>query len=347
MKPHEFSGATMASDGQKSAGAMVASPLVEVLLATYNGERFLRDQIDSILSQDYKNMHVLARDDGSSDSTTRILSEYEERFPDRFRIMPTSAPCGSAKDNFLLLMKASTSEYVCFSDQDDIWLPDKVSRTMQAMAALESQHGTNAPLLIFTDLRVVDDTLKTLHESFWEQAGIVPGHINRLAAVLVHNPVTGCTMLINRPLLTMSVQMPGEAAMHDSWIALLASAFGASATVGAKTVLYRQHDRNVIGIESRERSLRERMARFLQGEGRVLQWKINERLAEALLRIHGKDLSPDRRQLLKAYLRCGRSESRIVRVATMLRYRFFRPGFLRNAATLIDLWRAKMGQEST
>lgn len=345
MNPHEPSGRSMTGDGQKNAGRMVSSPPVEVLLATYNGERFLRAQIDSILSQDYKNLRVLARDDGSTDSTTAILKEYEQRFPDRFRIMPPGPPTGSAKDNFLLLMKASTSDYVCFSDQDDLWLPGKVSSTMQAMSALESRHGTDTPLLVFTDLQVVDDALKPLHESFWRQAGIVPGHINRLAAVLVHNPVTGCTMLINRPLLDMSVEMPGEAVMHDSWIALLASAFGASAAVEMQTVLYRQHDRNVIGIDSRARSPRELITRFLQRDGRVLQWKSNEGLAEALLRIYGKDLSPDHRQLLKAYLRCGRSENRIVRVATMLRYRFFRPGILRNAATLIDLWRAKTRQE--
>jgi glycosyltransferase involved in cell wall biosynthesis len=345
MNPHESSGRSMTGDGQKNAGGIVSSPPVEVLLATYNGERFLREQIDSILSQDYRNLRVLARDDGSNDGTTAILKEYEQRFPDRFRTMPPGAPTGSAKDNFLLLMKASASDYVCFSDQDDLWLPGKVSKTMQAMSALESRHGTDTPLLVFTDLQVVDDALKPLHESFWRQAGIVPEHINRLAAVLVHNPVTGCTMLINRPLLDMSVEMPGEAVMHDSWIALLASAFGASKAVAAKTVLYRQHDRNVIGVDAHRRSWREQVERFFEGEGRALQWKSNERQAEALLRIHKEELSPKHRRLLEAYLRCGRSQSRIVRLATMLRYRFFRPGILRNAATLIDLWRAKTRQE--
>lgn len=345
MNPHESSSQSMAGDGQTNAGAMFNSPPVEVLLATYNGERFLRAQIDSILAQDYKHLRVLARDDGSSDSTTVILSDYEQQFPDRFRTMPPGTPTGSAKDNFLLLMKASASEYVCFSDQDDIWLPDKVSRTMQAMAALESNHGTDTPLLVFTDLQVVDDTLKPLHESLWRLAGVDPDQMHHLAAVLVHNPVTGCTMLINRPLLDMSVKMPAEAAMHDSWIALLASAFGASEAIETKTVLYRQHDRNVIGVDAREKSWREKIARFLQAEGRTLQWRTNEGQVEALLRIHKAELSPKHRKLLEAYLRCGRSGSRFVRVATMLRYRFFRPGFLRNAATLVDLWRAKTGHE--
>jgi glycosyltransferase involved in cell wall biosynthesis len=347
MKSHEFSDRSMADGGQKDAGAMVRSPEVEVLLATYNGERFLRAQVDSILSQDYENLRVLARDDGSSDGTTAILKEYERRFPDRFHTVPPGAPTGNAKDNFLLLMKAANAEYVCFSDQDDLWLPDKVSRTMQAMGTLESRHGTDTPLLVFTDLRVVDDGLKPLHESFWRQTGTDPELIHRLAAVLVHNPVTGCTMLINRPLLDMAVKMPGEAAMHDSWIALLASGFGASEAVQAKTVLYRQHDRNVIGVDARRRLWREQAERFFQGEGRALQWERNARQAEALLRIHREELSRKHLKLIEAYLRCGRSRSRVMRVATMLRYRFFRPGFARNAATLVDLWRAKTGQEST
>ena len=323
---------------------MGSSPTVEVLLATYNGERFLREQIDSILTQEYERLRVLARDDGSSDSTIAILREYEQRFPDRFRVMPTTSPTGSAKENFLKLMKESSSEYVCFSDQDDIWLPDKVSRSMQAMATLESHYGTATPLLVFTDLRVVDDTLKTIHESLWKHAGVKPEHINNLAAILGHNIVTGCTALINRKLLKMALDMPEEAAMHDSWIALLASAFGASKMVRAKTVLYRQHDRNVVGADMRKNSPKALILRFLQGEGRILQWKINERVAQAMLRVHGKDLSPEKRELLEAFLRCGRSSSRIVRIGTMIRYRFFRPGLLRNLVTLIDLWRRKMGQ---
>jgi glycosyltransferase involved in cell wall biosynthesis len=345
MKPHETSGRQTADDGQRNVAVMSASLIVEVLLATYNGERFLREQIDSILSQDYENLRVLARDDGSSDGTIEILNEYGQRFPDRFRIMPPDTPSGSAKENFLHLMQASTAEYVCFSDQDDVWLPNKVSKTMQAMVSLESHWGTATPLLVFTDLRVVDDRLKILHESFWKQAENKPSSIGSLATVLTHNPVTGCTALINRRLLKMALHMPEEAAMHDSWIALLASAFGASEIVREKTVLYRQHDRNVVGLDTRAKSPRELMVRFLQREPRTLQWRNNERSAEALLRIHEQELSAKNRALLKAYLCCGRHESRIVRIGTMFRYRFFRNGFLRNMATIVDLWRGKMTHE--
>lgn len=342
MKPHEINGQSMTDDDLKKMAPIDASPTVEVLLATYNGERFLREQIDSILSQDYENLQVSARDDGSSDGTTTILNEYAKRFPDRFQIVQSGLPTGSAKENFLQLMKTSTANYICFSDQDDVWLPNKVSRTMHAMIALEARRGSDIPLLVFTDLRVVDNKLKTLHGSFWKQAGIKPSSISSLAAILGHNVVTGCTTLINRRLLDMALCMPPEASMHDAWIALLTSAFGAAEIVWEKTVLYRQHDQNVVGIDAQSKSPRELVERFLQRNPRVLQWQRNESMAKALLRIYGEKLSPENRRTLEAYLRCGESENRIARVATMIRYRFFRPGFLRNATTFIDLWRGKM-----
>lgn len=330
------------ADSEGMAVSIGDPPVVEVLLATYNGERFLREQIDSILLQDYKNLCILARDDGSSDNTTTILNEYERGFPNRFRVISTDAPTGSAKDNFLKLMTASSAGYICFSDQDDVWMSNKVSRSMQAMARLEAHRGAAAPLLVFTDLRVVDDRLKTLHESFWTHAGIEPSRLRKLATVLVQNPVTGCTALINRPLLNLALHMPEEAVMHDSWIALLASACGSSEALRERTVLYRQHDRNVVGVEAHRRSPRELMAVFLSRQPRVLQWKSNERVAEALLRVHGQELSIENRKLLMAYLRCGRHDNRTARLAMMMRYCFFRKGLLRNLITFIDLWRGKM-----
>jgi glycosyltransferase involved in cell wall biosynthesis len=339
---HELNGQSMNDGGRRELHVKNTMPRVEVLLATYNGERFLREQIDSILSQDYRDLSVFARDDGSSDGTPGILSEYAERFPDRFRVVATDRATGSAKGNFLQLMNASTAEYVCFSDQDDVWLADKVSKTMQAMSRLESSRGTGTPLLVFTDLRVVDDALNTVDESFWRQGGIKPRQITNFASLLGHNVVTGCTALINRRLLEMSVRMPEEAAMHDSWIALLASALGAAEVVREKTVLYRQHDQNVVGVDRRPGSPQGLVGRLSSGGARILQWRVNERQAEAFLRVYDKELPTAKREVIEAYLRCGRSESRFVRVSTMIRYRFFRSGLLRNIATFVDLWKGKM-----
>lgn len=311
--------------------------IVEVLLATYNGERFLREQIDSILIQDYVNLRVLARDDGSSDATVSILNEYAERLPNRFRIMPSTPGTGSPKDNFLMLMRASSAQYICFSDQDDIWLPDKVSRTKRAMDELESRWGADAPLLVFTDAHVVDDQLRTLHESFWAREKIEPDRIHHLALLLGRSVVTGCTMLLNRRLLELSFAMPSEASMHDRWIGLLACTIGKACAVRAQTLLYRQHDRNVAGIGKSTASLRELFRRLVKRESRQIQWAISQRQARAFLRAYSAELSPKHRGLLEAYLQCGERESRIFRITTFIRYGFYRWNSIRDLAVMIDI----------
>jgi hypothetical protein len=314
-----------------------SQPIVEVLLATYNGERFLREQIDSILTQDYVNLRVLARDDGSSDATISILNEYAERLPNRFRVMPSSPGTGSPKGNFLMLMRASSAQYICFSDQDDVWLPDKVSRTKRAMDELESRWGADIPSLVFTDARVVDAQLRTLHESFWAHEKIEADRIHNLALLLGRSVVTGCTMLLNRRLLEMSFAMPSGASMHDRWIGLLACTLGKACAVKAQTLLYRQHDRNVAGIGKGTTSLPELFRRLVKREGRQMQWAISQRQAEAFLRAYSAELSPKDRDLLEAYLQCGARESRIFRITTFIRYGFYRWNSIKDLAVMIDI----------
>jgi len=312
---------------------------VEVLLATCNGERFLREQIDSILGQDYEHLRVLARDDGSRDRTKEILNDYAARFPDRFRVLASDGASGSAKENFLRLMKASTGEYICFCDQDDVWLPDKLSRTKEAMDRLESEWGANLPLLVFTDLRVVDDALNQQHRSFWAYMSIDPDRIERLNKLLVQGVVTGCTAMLNRRLLELSLRMPEEALMHDRWIALLASTMGKHAVVRAPTVLYRQHDRNVLGtgaVQNRK-SLRGRLGRS-EALNYLKEWRANQRQAAALLRLHAAEMPAGRRRLIAAYLRCGSSASGLIRVSTFLRHGFYRVGILPNLILMWNLW---------
>ena len=326
---------------------MSGLPEVEVLLATYNGARFLREQLDSIIAQDYGNIRVLARDDGSSDGTVEILEQYAKRFPGHFQVMPASAPTGSARDNFLLLMKASTADHICFADQDDVWLPDKVSRTKQAMDQLQSRWGTNIPLLVFSDLHVVDDQLRILHQSFWSHMNIDPDRMDRLAELMVQSVVTGCTAMLNRRLLELSLRMPDEAFMHDRWIGLLASFMGKSSGLRVPTVLYRQHEHNVLGTgrdiagtvaAKRARSLLERMRRPHISAEQIILWNISQRDATAFLQEYGTDLPPGKRDLLRAFLRCQTSRSRFVRIATFIRHGFSYVGLRLNLAMILHLW---------
>jgi hypothetical protein len=251
--------------------------------------------------------------------------------------MPSSPGTGSPKDNFLMLMRASSAQYICFSDQDDIWLPDKVSRTKRAMDDLESRWGPDTPLLVFTDAHVVDDQLRTLHESFWAHEKIEPDRIHHLALLLGRSVVTGCTMLLNRRLLELSFAMPSEASMHDRWIGLLACAIGKAHAVKTQTLLYRQHDRNVAGIGESTVSLPELFRRLVKREARRAQWVISQRQAEAFLRAYSAELSPKHRDLLRAYLQCGVRKGRLFRIVTFIRFGFCRWSSIRDLAVMIDV----------
>lgn len=317
------------------------TPRVQVLLATYNGAKFLAEQMESLLVQDYPRVEILARDDGSKDDTKALLESFTERFPKRVRVLRYEGSRGSAQGNFARLLEVSDAPYVCLCDQDDVWVPQKVSVEMAAMRELEARHGEHTPLLIFSDLRVVDEQLRTLQASFWRHEGLDPESVHRLRSVLHQNVVTGCTMMLNRSLVAAVLPIPEESPMHDRWIALVAAAIGKSRYVCEPLVLYRQHGGNVVGASSDTETLAEMMKRSRRSEGRLEQWRVSQRLAATILLRHGERMSTGQRDTVEAFLRCGRSSSRWVRVGTMVRYGFFRKGLLRNMATIWELWRLK------
>jgi glycosyltransferase involved in cell wall biosynthesis len=320
-------------------------PEVEVLLATYNGERFLRQQIDSILEQDYSGLRILARDDGSSDGTLAILEEYAASHPDKFQLIPTDVPSRSPKGNFLRLMHASQAPYVMFADQDDVWHTDKVSSTLALMRQLVAQYGSDVPLLVFTDLVVVDENLTVRHESLWHLFRIDPSRIADLGRLLRQNVATGSTMMLNRPLLQLALNMPEHAFMHDWWVALLASALGHAAYLNRPTVQYRQHGSNVLGAVEPERP--NLIPRLRHHDNRRAEWELYWNQAKALFSLHGDSMSKANREIAEAFVRCGESGSPVERVFTMLRYQFFVKNLRSNLAILWYLWDMEAAREST
>jgi hypothetical protein len=330
---------------------VVTSEIVEVLLATFNGERFLREQIDSVLAQDYANLRVLARDDGSTDRTLDILREYESRFPARIRLLPTDGPTGSAKWNFLKLMQASSAEYVCFCDQDDVWMPDKVSLSMNEMHHLESRSSRSKPCLVFTDLQLVDSRLEPIHTSFWKFMGVGPETIGSLKRLLLLSVVTGSTALVNRPLLELAKRMPREAVMHDRWIGLIAATMGTSSALRKQTVLYRQHGNNLIGTgqdltknaQPPERvSAWKRMRNYRKG-AIFENWIMAQGQAKAFLAVHGKDLRSDIRREFEVFRKCGMDDRRLIRLLSLIRFGFDSGSFSDNLERVAIVWNEKCG----
>lgn len=218
---------------------------VTIVMATYNGEHYLSEQIESILSQTYTNWELYIHDDNSTDATVDIISYYVSK-DSRIKYLDDSLSFKSATLNFKYLIDhISIYEYLMFSDQDDIWLPDKIKITLEVMLVEEIKQP-NKPILIHTDLKVVDSKLNIIDSSFYNYMNIdiSKDSLNRL---LVRNVVTGCTLMINKPLYKLVLNMSEQAIVHDWWIALTARLFGQIIFIEKPTLLYRQHDYNSIG----------------------------------------------------------------------------------------------------
>jgi glycosyltransferase involved in cell wall biosynthesis len=222
--------------------------MIEILLATYQGERFLSQQIESILAQSYTEWVLMIHDDGSSDGTIKIARKYAHDYPLKIKFIQDGMVRNSAKENFHHLLTLSTANYVAFCDQDDIWRSDKLNVAYQAIQKLEEQTGTNYPIIFCSDTKIVDDQLRTIANSGWSYSRIGPHIVDTLGTLAVRNYLTGCTMLVNRAAIGVSLPIPREAIMHDWWLGLcVLRSQGSILHSEFPLVMYRQHINNVIG----------------------------------------------------------------------------------------------------
>ncbi len=245
---------------------------VQILLATYNGEAYIKEMVESLLGQSYENIEIILSDDNSSDGTVALLEEYAEKHPDKIKHHISGKRFGNAQAHFLhLLSTFGDAPYVMFCDQDDVWKKDKIEKTMAKMKETERD---GLPCLVHTDLNVVDGELNPINQSFCKYSGI-DGYRLSLNHILVHNVVTGCTVLINHALASLVKDREFNSdyvVMHDWWMAILASVFGTSAFLDEATILYRQHGNNTVGAKD------VRSAAFL------LDWMKNRKMKKSMNR---------------------------------------------------------------
>ena len=252
-----------ASSETACASRAVNGPaLVDVLLATYNGSKYLVEQLDSILAQTHQNIRIVVSDDGSTDETLAILARYKARVGEKMIILPNAAREKGVVRNFETLMKASLddclAQWSVFADQDDVWLPDKIAVALKEMIRIEGPDGAAVPCLVHSDLTVVSDHLDILAPSFAQYQRMSPGECTPLSLLSV-NQITGCTMMVNRALLRMALPLPCEVIMHDWWCGLI-SGSGRRSFIETASILYRQHGSNQVG--AKDRSLKSRLVRM-------------------------------------------------------------------------------------
>ena len=301
---------------------------IEILLATYNVEKFIKEQLDSILKQDYNNWIVRACDDASTDGTYDILMEYKRTYPEKFIVERNEKGTGSAKLNFFNLIKNSTCEYVMCCDQDDVWLSNKISLTIEKMKTTEEG---NLPILVHTDLKVVDQDLNVLSDSFFEYSKL--NKTLEYKDVLIQNSVTGCTLMMNRPLVSL-VQKENNfenILMHDWLITVLAAGTGKIAFVDCPTMLYRQHSVNSVGAKQYGLSL------FLS---KVKNSDIRKSLADTTLQAgqiaetYREELGEELYQLTYGYSKLF-TQNKIQRICFYIKHKVMKKGLPRKIAQVI------------
>lgn len=222
--------------------------LVEILLATYNSEKYIRQQIDSILNQSYRNIRILIHDDGSTDATISLIKEYQRNFPENVVFIDDGVKTGGAVWNFEHLLKYSSADYVMFSDHDDVWLPNKVEVSLKEILSVEQKFSKKTPVLVYTDVIVVDEDLNKISDSLWRYIKVNGSKIS-VGRALETSLGLGCTMIINKSLRDLALPFPKTAIIHDMWLSLVAVCLGVVKYLDLQTVLYRQHSSNLSGAE--------------------------------------------------------------------------------------------------
>lgn len=268
---------------------------VAILLSTYNGEKYLSEQIKSIIGQSYKYWVLYIRDDGSNDKTLQIINDFCQKNVNIIYLADSSKENIGVKKSFFELVKFTQEKYIMFCDQDDVWLPDKVSDTLEFF---KSQEIEGEPLLVYTDLEVVNQKLKTESQSMIRTQKLRRN--NSLSSILVQNPITGCTSMINRSLIDI-LRTPGNEKnfiMHDWWMGLVAATFGNVVLLDKATILYRQHSNNAVGYQTRL----QRMKNSLNISKMVNSLSVTIVQAICFLNIYEDIISENNRKVIDDYI---------------------------------------------
>lgn len=307
---------------------------VDIILSSYNGERYIKEQITSILGNTWKEWRLWVCDDGSKDGTREIVKELEEQYPDKIFWRPNETNKGAAI-SFLDGARKASADYVMFCDQDDYWLPDKIEVTVRVMKEAEEKYGKTVPLTVFTDANVVDQNLNLMQESFHKSSKLNTDNLD-LPHMLMENKMMGCTMLLNRALLDKLKKFPKKVRMHDWWAGIVAAAYGKILYLDKPTMLYRQHTNNVVGSTEFSKETVVQKASTWQKQKQALVDTQNQAANLYQLVQNDKEcsLSEETKQMIQIFSTLQK-QNWVKKRVQVVRYRFWKSGIIRNLGILL------------
>lgn len=303
--------------------------MVDILLATYNGEKYIQEQIKSLLEQTYQDIRILIRDDGSTDRTIDIINELATKNPDVIKLIQDNKELHNPTANFFELCKHSTSDYIMFCDQDDYWFPNKVERSLEEIKKAEAS-CPDMPILAYGNYIISNKDLEPLGED----KSLVRKKTEWLSLnhLLVQSCVTGCLCIINKPLKDLMGEYNEGILMHDWWLSLIAAAVGKVIHFDDELMYYRQHEENVVGAVDTDsvEYVRERaMANDIRAN-RDIMIKQAEVLAENLK----KSAPKEKMNIINAFIKM-QSCSKIKRLYLLIRYRLWKEGLARKISQIL------------
>lgn len=316
---------------------------VTIVLAAFNGQEYIRAQIESIRGQSHQNWKLLIRDDDSCDRTVGIVKSLA-REDSRIELLSDEHGWLGASQNFGTLAEAAHrdgAQYLFFADQDDVWHPHKISRQLKLMQQTEAQTEPGTPLLAHSDLAVVDANLQMIHPSFMDYEGLSHRSQQPLKTLLVQNFVTGCTVMANRALLDWALPIPPEAVMHDWWMALCAATVGELRYLPETTVRYRQHEHNCVGAKTTQQHIGRILASLPDCVGRHTA-NLTGGITQAQIWLRRLEASPrsenDQTQFLQQFCqRFSGEQGKLKRVSRVLKLGVHRQTRLKQLSLLLQL----------
>lgn len=234
---------------------------VDILMSTYNGEKYLREQIDSIVSQTHTNWKLIVRDDGSTDKTIDIINNYKQKYPEKIILIEDNRGNLGYKNSFFLLLFHTKSSYVMFADQDDCWHKSKIEVMLLEIIKREAKNKIE-PYLVCCNLEICNENSKIIEPSYYKHVNLKPGRANE--SILLASQLHGCAFLFNKYLVDECKQLSDENILlsnfslngHDSFIAVICVIIGEVYLIEDVLVKHRIHNRNLVGFsESKKKSL--------------------------------------------------------------------------------------------
>ncbi|WP_147355370.1 glycosyltransferase family 2 protein [Clostridium sp. AM27-31LB] len=313
--------------------------MITIIMAVYNGQEYIREQLESLKDQTYTEWRLVIRDDRSSDKTAEIVKKFSDEVEQEVIFKVNEKPSGSAKNNFALLINdAKESDYVMFCDQDDIWKKDKIEITFNKMKQAEERYGRDFPLLVHGDVEVIDENGNINADSMFEMS-----HINadsKLPQILIQNHVTGCTMMCNKKLIAgISEYASSEyIIMHDYLAALYASVFGKIEVIKKPLLSYRQHSGNSVGAKNNNNAvyLLKRLANGRKSYKEAMETSRNQ--VKFFVEIYREELAAEKYckeyELMSGYASLG-SRAKLYRIMFYKKNHIWKNGTIRKIMQVI------------